>query len=754
MSRLPPIQLRISFADCSDTEWVAVGLHLVEALDQLYEASIEIETADLQADTAELLGSSCELCMQRGELPPRHVYGVVARVEYLGHGDHHVRARVTVVPAFALAKQRINSRIWQDASVQDIVREVLATSLDEYGRSVELGHLARGVAPRDYCVQYRERDFDFVCRLLEESGISWFFTHDDERGHEVLTLCDDNQDYPRFANVDNSATLPIIAHSPDEADVESLQVFEWARALTPTTVALSGYDPASPGAVAVEQHGEPDARGRVRRVYEHGQRRHAAAEIGVRMADLEQALRMSGSFATCESNASLARVGHVFTLDGVTHEGTPSEWIVISVAHHYGAAGEGVGEGVYRNTLGCVPATVVLRPLEHTPKPEVHGPQTATVVGGGEIDVDAQGRIAVQFHWQEQPSFAAGASCRVRCAQSWAGPGFGAQFIPRVGMEVVVEFLEGNPDRPLVTGCVYNGLPGANGGNEPPFALPGNSTQSGWRSNSSPGGGGSNELRFEDAAGLEQIYVHGQKDWVADIRNDASTHVGRNQVLGVGHDRDTTIQHDRREQIGHDQVVAIGHDHSESVGAAMRLQVGSDHTVTVGADQDITVGHSRSESIGANATQLVAQCKTVTVGGALATIVGGAMNTSVGAASIEEVGGVKSIAVGAASSESVVGSKSVEASSISHSARKDMSLSSGANTSVQIGKALQVDVDGALALHGKKSGLIECDVDLTIKVGKASITLKKDGTIVLDGVEITVKGKQAITLKAKKVNQN
>jgi type VI secretion system secreted protein VgrG len=130
------------------------------------------------------------------------------------------------------------------------------------------------------------------------------------------------------------------------------------------------------------------------------------------------------------------------------------------------------------------------------------------------------------------------------------------------------------------------------------------------------------------------------------------------------------------------------------------------------------------------------------------------MNTSVGAASIEEVGGVKSIAVGAASSESVVGSKSVEASSISHSARKDMSLSSGANTSVQIGKALQVDVDGALALHGKKSGLIECDVDLTIKVGKASITLKKDGTIVLDGVEITVKGKQAITLKAKKVNQN
>lgn len=746
MSRLPPVQLRISFAESSDTEWVAVGLQLVEALDQLYEASIEIETEELLADTAELLGATAELCLQRGELPPRHVFGVVARVEYLGQGDHHVRARVTVVPAFALAKQRVNSRIWQDASVQDIVREVLATSLDEYGRSVELGHLARGAAPRDYCVQYRESDHDFVCRLLEESGISWFFVHDGERGHEVLTLCDDNQDYPRFANVDNSATLPIIAHSPEEADVESLQVFEWARALTPTTVALSGYDSASPGAVAAEQHGEPDARGRVRRVYEHGQRRRAGAELGVRTVDLEQALRMSGSLATCESNASLACVGHVFTLDGVTHEGTPSEWIVVSVAHHYDACVE--SEGVYRNTLGCVPATVVLRPLELTPKPAVHGPQTATVVGGGEIDVDAQGRIAVQFHWQEQPSFAAGASCRVRCAQSWAGPGWGAQFIPRVGMEVVVEFLEGNPDRPLVTGCVYNG------GNEPPFALPGNSTQSGWRSNSSPGGGGSNELRFEDAAGLEQIYVHGQKDWVADIRHDANTNVGRNQVLAVGNDRETTIQHDRREQIGHDQVVAIGNDHDEAVGATMRLRIGNNHSVTVGVDQDITVGQSRSESIGANATQIVAQVKSVTVGGALATIVGGAMNTSVGGTSSEEVGGVKSISVGAASSESVVGSKSVEASSISHSARKDMSLSSGANTSVQVGKALQVEVAGALGLHGKKSGLIECDEDLTIKVGKASITLKKNGTIVLDGVEVTMKGKQAITLKAKKINQN
>ena len=742
MSRLPPVQIRISFAEASDTEWVATSFDLVEAIDGPYKARIDIETEQLSADVGELLGSTAELCMQRGELAPRHVYGVVAQVETLGQTDHRLRARVTLVSAFSLARQRTNSRIWQDRSVQDIVREVLAASLDEYERSVDLGHLQRGAQKRDYCVQYRETDFDFVCRLLAESGISWFFVHDADRGHEVLTLCDANEHYPRHGGVDGTSTLQIIAHNPDEADVESLQTFEWKRALTSTTVALAGHDPASPGTVAAEESGDPDARGRVRRVYDHGQRRAEGAELGVRASDREQALRRRGSFAKCVSNASAARVGHVFGLEGQTHEGTPGEWLVVHIKHSFDAIA-----GVYRNELRCIPSTVVVRPLELS-KPRIWGPQTATVVGGGEIDVDAQGRIQVQFHWQEQPSFSAGASCRVRCAQSWAGAGWGAQFIPRVGMEVVVEFLEGNPDRPIVTGCVYNG------GSEPPFSLPGNSTQSGWRSNSSPGGGGSNELRFEDAAGSEQIFVHGQKDWVEQIRNDASTEVGRNQVLGVGNDRETSVGHDHREQVGNDQVVAIGHDHIEAVGAAVRLTVGTTHSVAVGASQDITIAHDRSETIGSNATQLVAKVKTVTVGGALATIVGGAMNTSVGAACTEEVGGIKMIAVGASSSESVVGGKTVDASSIAHNARKDMSFSSGANTGIDVGKDLRVEVAGALAMHGKKSGLIECDQDLTIKVGKASITLKKDGTIVLDGVDVTVNGKKAITLKSKKVNQN
>ncbi|PRQ08260.1 type VI secretion system Vgr family protein [Enhygromyxa salina] len=750
MSRLANLQFSVSFDNDPDANWQVVNLSLTESINDHYTASIEVETEDAHADTSDLLGTTCEVSMQRGEHPPRFVHGVVARVDYLGHHEHHVHARVTVVPAFALAKSRINSRIWQDMSVQDIVREVLANTLDEYGRSVEFGHLQRGLSTRDYCVQYRESDHDFVCRLLEEEGIAWFFVHDGERGHEVLTLCDDNEDYPKHANVDGTATLPIIAHNPDEADIESLQAFEWAQQLTTTSVSLSEFDAGSPSAGAADLQGEADARGRSRQIVDHGQRRFGTGELGQRAQDMQQSLRMSGSLATCESNASSARIGHRFMLDGANHDGTPSEWLVTSMLHDYGGDGAG-GAQVYRNTLTCVPATVVIRPRELTPKPEVRGPQTATVVGGGEIDVDASGRIQVQFHWTKNPEQrggSGGTSCRLRCAQSWAGPGWGAQFIPRVGMEVVVEFLEGNPDRPLVTGCVYNGA------NEPPFALPGNSTQSGWRSNSSPGGGGSNELRFEDAAGSEEIYLHGQKDWNTEIKHDKAQTVGNNESLRVGNNRRKSVQANETESIGANKNVTVGEDQLEVIGANMTLTVGVNQAVEIGADQSVTVGASRSESIGASATQTVLVAKTVTVGGMLATIVGGAMNTSVGAALLEEVGGIKTVAVGGASGESVVGPKSVDAASIQHSARSDLSATAGANVSVSAGKDMAITAKGELSIAGKKKGLIELESDLTIKVGKASITLSKNGEIKLEGTKISVKGKDSITLKAKKVNQN
>ncbi|MFO7561755.1 MAG: type VI secretion system tip protein TssI/VgrG [Enhygromyxa sp.] len=740
--RLPHLDLHLSFADGPEADWVVRSMSVEEQINRCYRAILEIETDELELDLHRLLGASAELSLQRGEQGHGCVHGIVERVDYLGAHDHRLQLRVVLVPALALAAQSSHSRIWQQRSVQEIVRELLDELLGAYDRSFVMDGLTRGATAREYCVQYRETDLAFVVRLLEEEGISWFFAHDPERGHEVLTLCDDNRGYPALENLDGTAMLPLVAHNVDEADLEALVSFEWSQRLTSTAVARSDFDPATPGSVLAAEHGDADGRGRVRRVYEHGERRLGGDDLGERVRDAAEALQMSRSVASCESNASVARPGLRFTLEAPDHE-LPREWIVIEAQHSAGHAA-----GPYRNRLLCVPAEVPIRPLAITPKPRVLGPQTATVVGGGEIDADAQGRIQVQLHWEEQPSFGAGASCRVRCAQSWAGPGWGAQFIPRVGMEVVVEFLEGNPDRPLVTGCVYNGAA------DPPFALPGNATQSGWRSNSSPGGGGSNELRFEDAAGSEQIYIHGQKDLLVEINNDAAESIGNDSALSVGHDRQAVIGNDDSEAVGANKSISVGEAHTEVIGGPMTLQVGADQGVTIAGNQSLAVGGTQSVTIGKAASETVALGKMVTVAGGLATIVGAAMNTSVGGLSAEEVGGVKSITVGGSSSEGVVGSKSVDAASISHSARKDLSESAGQNLSISAGKDLKLDAGEQLSAQAKKKGLIELGEELMIKVGKASITLKKNGEIVLDGAEISVKGKKSITLKAKKVNQN
>ncbi|NVB37670.1 type VI secretion system tip protein VgrG [Pseudenhygromyxa sp. WMMC2535] len=754
MSRLPAPQAQISFQHAPDSAWEVGGLHFVEGINTLYRATVEIESEDGFADTGALLGATCELTLQRGDYQPRAIYGVVTRVDYLGQGDHHLHARVVVEPAFALCRQQVHSRIWQDTSVLDILAALLGPTLSAYERELELSHLTRGEQPRDFCVQYCESDYDFACRLLEEEGLNWVLVHDRDRGHEVLTLCDQIEDYPSFANVDEDVHLPLISHSPEEAAVESLQRFEWTRSLTTTSVTISEFDPGSPGGVSQAKTGEGDERERERRYYEHSQRRLGTRPLGERTQDYVDALRHRGSVASCRSNALGLAAGQRFTLSGVLHEGTPEEWLVLRAELNWhagqGAPGQVGGDAreALRVDLDCAPLEPAPRPLELTPKPQVQGPQTATVVGEGEIDVDAQGRIQVQFHWPEDPQFSAGASCRVRCAQSWAGSGWGAQFIPRVGMEVVVEFLAGNPDRPLVTGCVYNGA------NEPPFGLPGAATQSGWRSESSPGGGGHNELRFEDAVGAEEIYVHAERDWSAEIKRDRAQRVGRHERLEVAEQRERSVGASEHVAVGADQSVEVSGSRGLRVGVDASQQVVGNSSLSVGKDRSVQVSGSLTEVVTCTANETVGMAKTVTVGGALATVVGAAMNTSVAGASLEEVGLAKSVSVGGVSSEDVRGPKKVSAVSIEHAAKDQINVSAGGALAVSAKSDFSAVTEGKLAVIGKSKGAVELEDSLLIKVGKASIKLDKNGTITLSGVKLVLDGKKSIKLSAKKIHQN
>jgi type VI secretion system secreted protein VgrG len=667
-SQFASLGVELRCEDGPDSEWKVIRCSVEEGIDRCYRARVELSAPAFEL--AELLGADSELVFLRGDDELRRLYGVVARVEDLGEIEHRQAFAVELVPAFALLDMGRNSRIFQELSVQAIVTEVLGAALRDYGREVDISALSRGTEVRDYCVQYNESDFAFMCRLLEEEGIAFVFVHDADQGVEILALRDDNSQYAEFQNLEGVPELPLIPDRADQAGLESVQSLARISQLTPTAALRRDYDWRAPTDLLTEPLDGSDARGRTRRIYQHTRRRYISDDLSSRASDCAAAERVGAELLTGHGNAATLAAGLRFTLINAPLE-LEDEYLLLEIRHEFQAEDDVLH---YRNTLRCIPTSVEYRPRQRTPKPRIHGPQTAIVVGDDEIHTDEHGRIQVQFHWEEQPSYATGASCWVRCAQSLAGPGWGAQFIPRVGMEVVVEFLEGNPDRPLVTGCVYNGK------NATPFALPDDKTQSGWRTSSSPGGDGYNMLRFEDAAGNEEIHIHGQKDWTIVIENDKTEE----------------IRHDERATIGRDRSIEVGHNLEESVGA----------------NQSITVGANRSETIGKNAIETVHANKTVMVDGS--------------------------------SSETVAGNKTITAKKLEENVETDkvvsvgekLRMTAGKDFAVEAAKNGLVDAGDKLVLScGKASITLKKNGDIQISGNK--IEVKGKGDVKIKGQKVT-----------------
>jgi type VI secretion system secreted protein VgrG len=470
------------------------------------------------------------------------------------------------------------------------------------------------------------------------------------------------------------------------------------------------YDWHTPRQVLSAKSPGTDDRGHDRRVYAHGRRRFIADDLRTRAADLRARGSHAARKAYGRSNVTGLRPGLRIRVHGHELLEPEQEYLVTRVTHR--------GDEAYANSFECVPFETELRPAIVTPRPREFGPQTAIVVGpeNEDIHTDELGRIQVQFYWEEQPGYAADASCWVRCSQSWAGLGWGAQFIPRIGMEVVVEFLEGNPDRPLVTGCVYNAE------YLPPFSLPENKTQSGWRTESTPGGGGSNELRFEDAAGDEEIYLHGQKDWTIAIEHDKDQRVGHDESLDVGNDRSRKVGHDERFEIGNDQSGRVRQHKS----------------LIVGGNQLESIGLSRTETIGISAMQTVGATKSV--------IVGATMDQQIGAAMTTSVGQNHTLTISGEANETVGGNKSASSNKLEVRSADDMTLISG--------KCLNVEVTDRITVTGKEKLQVDAAEQMVFTCGDASITLKKDGTIQIKGKDVTVKGSGTVVIKGQEVAEN
>jgi type VI secretion system secreted protein VgrG len=572
----------------ADDVLLFAGMSGNEALGRLSEFSVRMLSEDASLAISDVLGKPLSVLLatnEDGDL--RHFNGIVTRFANTGWVGELASYEATVHPWLWLLTRASNCRIFQDMAVPDIVKEVCGA----YGGAAALSVTAlSGEYPAlPYCVQYRETDFDFVCRLLEGVGIYFYFTHED--GKHTMVLADSYSahqpiagytalKFARAARRGEWAEESVSSWASGGAIASSkvvLQDFDFEKAggsrsggLLSTATIAAGFEQASyemydyPGAYSVAADGNALARARIESM--HGQCEQIAATTDAR-----------GLYP-----------GGLFTLADHPRDDQNRAYLVTS-AHYevsgndYASGGRGFG---FSCRIGAIGKEHPYRPLPTVARPRVYGPQTAIVVGkaGEEIWTDKYGRIKVQFHWDRIGADDENSSCWVRVAQGWAGKGWGAMAVPRIGMEVVVSFLEGDPDRPLVTGCVYNS------DTMPPYELPANQTRSTVKSQSSKGGEGFNELRFEDKKGAEEVYMHAERDFLRVVKNNDALKVGF-ETADKG-DQTIDIKNDQLETIGNDQTLKVTHDQTVGIDGKQAVKVGTTIVIEAGTSIELKVGGS------------------------------------------------------------------------------------------------------------------------------------------------------------------
>ncbi|MFO7607681.1 MAG: type VI secretion system Vgr family protein [Candidatus Krumholzibacteriia bacterium] len=674
-----------------------------EAMSELFRYELTLVAADNAVDFGGIVGQAVTLSIDLADGSPRWINGIVSRFAQTGSDLRVTTYRAEVVPWPWLLTRRTDCRIFQNRNVQEIVEAVF----DKLGFTDYEFKLNGTYEPLINCVQYRETDFAFVSRLLETAGIYYYFRHED--GKHTLVLADAASHIEPVVGQEIAKLDPSPESRQEEDHIDSWRA---EQVLQPGNYALTDYNFIDPGTdllVAAASTVKVASSAKYE-IYDYpgdyvnlggendGKLGKGDALVQVRREEGDCGASRHRGEGACRAFAS----GYRFDLEGHARGEFNASYLLTSVTHSLVQTGDLVsGAAVnseYRNTFTCIPHAVTYRPARTTPRPRVRGPQTAVVTGpsGEEIYVDKYGRVKVRFHWDRESSGDENSSCWIRVAQNLAGKEWGMIFHPRIGQEVVVDFLEGDPDQPLITGRVYNAR-------QPiPYAEP---TRSGVKTSSTKGAAADNynEICFEDLKGSEMLTIHAEKDETIEVENDKSE--------SVGHDESITIGNDRTESVGHDETVSIGHNESRTIGA--------DRAVTVGANETLAVGADRSRQVGGDETVTVARARTHNVGVNEAINVGGAQEVT--------VGGSRSVAVGI-SQEVNIGS------SLSESVGKKREVAVGEEDTLQVGKKLTVTAGEEIA----------------IVTGKAKIVMKKDGTISIEGKDITFKGSGKITVQASK----
>jgi type VI secretion system secreted protein VgrG len=595
------------------------GFQGQEAISQPFRFHLDLIADNrTRIDFDKLMGQDITINLALVQGGMRHFHGVCVRLGQGERDETFTAFRMEIVPRFWLLSRIFRSRIFQHETVPDILKKVL--------ESLDVVYEIQGTwEPRDYCVQYRETDFDFASRLMEEEGIFYFFRHSAD-GHK-LVLANTPQSHANlpvdsdliFEEVgggaraeyrieswektqelrsgvttlwDHCFELPGRHLEADQSILEAVQSGKVTHKLK-----IGGNDKMEiydyPGAYAQRFDGIDKGGGvqaaELQKIFSDNQR-----TVSIRMQQETVPSLLIEGRSNCRHMVS----GFKFNLQ--RHFDADGSYVLTGI-HHSGSFNQDyrsgdAGEVVYENRFAAIPAALPFRPERRTVRPAVRGTHTATVVGppGEEIFTDKYGRVKVQFHWDREGKYDADSSCWIRVGTAIAGRLWGAIFIPRIGQEVIVDFLEGDPDQPLIVGSVYNA------DQMPAYTLPDHKTKSGFKSYSSPGGGGFNEIRYEDKKGSEQIFIHGEKDLDIRIKNDRREWIGRDRHLivkrdsyrQIERDEQVIVQRDRLESLGRDRHVKVDGKETTEIADSLSLHVGGDvieeidvsHTEKVGGD--------------------------------------------------------------------------------------------------------------------------------------------------------------------------
>ncbi len=586
-----------------DDALVLLRFNGTEHLNSLFEFQVEALGEDDDLNLDDLVGTHATVEIGSPD-EMRCFDGIVTAARWSGAAEGGYRYDLTLRPWFWLCDKRRNQRIFHNQDVLSIAHAILGDYADKGMSSFEI-EVSNEYPVHEYTVQYRESDLAFVRRQLERHGISFYFRHG--MGSHTLVLTDDVLAHPSIGQRPYRSY-----HGHHQADHEHFWEWSAERRLTTGAMRLTDYN-----FIAPTQRMETGFRGDA--IYARGDIEsfdypgdYLDEGIGRQVVRLRtQQERAKDHRVRAAGDCVSLGAGMRVQLTGDKVSGTGETYLCLSANHHfvsqaYASGGEESDGYSYQGGYVLTPDSVPMVPLRQTPRPVISGAQTAKVVGDDEIDCDEYGRILVHFHWDLEHAY----SMRSRVSQNWAGSGWGGMIVPRVGMEVVLEFIDGDPDKPLVTGCVYNGH------NAPPMALPANKTRSSFKTNS-VGGQGFNELTFEDKSGDEYVFLHAQKNLDMKVLNSAQRRVEFDDTVSVGHNSNLVVAANRTETIEGLLDLAVKGELREKIDGDRGVTVGGDYLSRAGGDLALK---AKGEIV------LDAAKITLVAGGAALVLEGGAVN--------------------------------------------------------------------------------------------------------------------------------